>query len=89
MGLSGVTDRKQTQYLNVIYEELTEKGFGVLTPLSKGTSFTHTKSHCLFSPLPLNKSKRYTTQVFFNPVTPSQITTGRILKSPEVKSLIV
>ena len=50
---------------------------------------TRTKSHCPFSPLPSNKLGRYTTLDFFNPVTPSQITTSGILKSPEVRFLIV
>ena len=39
--------------------------------------------------LPSNKSRRYTTLVFFNPVTPSRITTSGISKSPEVRFLIV
>ena len=50
---------------------------------------THNKSHCPFYPLPSNKSKRYTTLVFFNLVTPSRITTSRIPKSPEVRFRIV
>ena len=58
-------------------------------PSSEGSSSTHTKLYCHFYPLPSNKSKRYTTQVIFNPVIPSQITTSRTPKSPEVKSLIV
>ena len=42
-----------------------------------------------FSPLPPNKSRRYTNQVFFNLVTPSLITTSDIFKSPQVRFLIV
>ena len=29
---------------------------------------THTKSHCLFSPLSSNRSRRYMSLIFFNPV---------------------
>ena len=36
---------------------------------------THTKSHCPFSPLLANRSRRYSSLIFFNLVTPSRITT--------------
>ena len=53
------------------------------------TPLPHTKSHHPLFSLPTNKSRRYTNQVFFSPVTPSRITTNDILKSPQVKFLIV
>ena len=49
----------------------------------------HTKSLHLSSPLPLNMSRWYTYQVFFNPVTPSRIITSDIFKSPQVRFIIV
>ena len=48
---------------------------------------THTKSHCPFSPLPSNRSRRYTSLIFFNQVTPSKITT-HIARSKISYSLI-
>ena len=57
---------------------------------SKGTQHTlnQTSPSTPFL-LTWDKSKRYTTFVFFNPVTPSWITTSGIPKSPNVKLLIV
>ena len=51
--------------------------------------FTHIKSHHPSSPLPPNKSRRYTNPVFFNSVTPSWITTSGISKLPQVRFFIV
>ena len=48
-----------------------------------------TQSQCPFSPLPSNKSRRYTTLVFFNLATPGELLTSGIPKSPEVRFLIV
>ena len=48
-----------------------------------------TKSHCPFSLFPSNNSSRYTTLAFFNPVTPSRVTTSGVPKSLEVIFLIV
>ena len=53
------------------------------------TPIPHTKSHHPLFSLPTNKSRKYTNQVFFSPVTPSRITTNDILKSPQVRFLIV
>ena len=41
------------------------------------------------APSPLFPSRRYTSLIFFNPVTPSQITISRIPTLPEVRFLIV
>ena len=59
-----------------------------LAQSSKGTS--HTPIYTAFSaPFPKNKSRRYNISVFFNPYTPSRITTSGISKSPQIRFLIV
>ena len=58
-----------------------------LAQSSKGA--LHTKSYFTYFPLPSNKSRRYTTLIFLNPVTSSRITRSGITKSLEVRFLIV
>ena len=36
--------------------------------------------------IPANKSRKHKSQVFFNPVTPSRITTSKISQPPQVRS---
>ena len=61
-----------------------------LAQSSKSTS--HTLNHTMlptFLPLPPNKTRKHTNPVFFNPITPCQVTTSKNCQSPQVRSLIV